>query len=268
MGEGGEIFVLDMGEPVKIVDLARDLIKLSGLRPDIDIPIVFTGMRPGEKLFEQLTLDEEQRRQDAPRAASGSAASRRSSWEVARAAPRRAARPRRPRPRGDRRRQARGDRARVPARAVGPRAAREPGADHAPPPARRAARKKRAQHPEVDVKGIILAGGVGHPPAPADQGRQQAAPAGLRQADDLLPAQRADAGGDPRGADHLDAAGPAALPAPARRRRRAWACASSYAEQPRPEGLAAGLHHRRATFLAGGAGLPGPRATTSSTATG
>jgi FlaA1/EpsC-like NDP-sugar epimerase len=59
MGEGGEVFVLDMGEPVKIVDLARDLIKLSGLRPDIDIPIIFTGMRPGEKLCEQLTLDEE-----------------------------------------------------------------------------------------------------------------------------------------------------------------------------------------------------------------
>jgi FlaA1/EpsC-like NDP-sugar epimerase len=60
MGEGGEVFVLDMGEPVKIVDLARDLIRLSGLRPDIDIPIVFTGVRPGEKLSEQLTLDEEQ----------------------------------------------------------------------------------------------------------------------------------------------------------------------------------------------------------------
>jgi FlaA1/EpsC-like NDP-sugar epimerase len=59
MGDGGEVFVLDMGDPVKIVDLARDLIKLSGLRPDIDIPIVFTGMRPGEKLCEQLTLDEE-----------------------------------------------------------------------------------------------------------------------------------------------------------------------------------------------------------------
>jgi FlaA1/EpsC-like NDP-sugar epimerase len=60
MGEGGEVFVLDMGEPVKIVDLARDLVRLSGLRPDIDIPIVFTGVRPGEKLAEQLTLDEEQ----------------------------------------------------------------------------------------------------------------------------------------------------------------------------------------------------------------
>lgn len=60
MGQGGEVFVLDMGEPVRIVDLARDLIRLSGLRPDIDIPITFTGMRPGEKLTEQLTLDEEQ----------------------------------------------------------------------------------------------------------------------------------------------------------------------------------------------------------------
>jgi FlaA1/EpsC-like NDP-sugar epimerase len=59
LGKGGEIFVLDMGDPVKIVDLARDLIQLSGLRPEVDIAIEFTGMRPGEKLFEELLHNEE-----------------------------------------------------------------------------------------------------------------------------------------------------------------------------------------------------------------
>jgi FlaA1/EpsC-like NDP-sugar epimerase len=59
LGENGSVYVLDMGEPVRIVDLARDLIRLSGFEPDVDIAIEFSGIRPGEKLFEELLTAEE-----------------------------------------------------------------------------------------------------------------------------------------------------------------------------------------------------------------
>ncbi|MFD3003679.1 polysaccharide biosynthesis protein [Pontibacter toksunensis] len=59
MGKGGEIFVFDMGEPVKIVDLATKMVKLAGLVPNVDIKIIYTGLRPGEKLYEELLNEEE-----------------------------------------------------------------------------------------------------------------------------------------------------------------------------------------------------------------
>ncbi|MCU0652653.1 MAG: polysaccharide biosynthesis protein [Candidatus Pacebacteria bacterium] len=62
MGAGGEVFVLDMGQPIKILDLAKEMIKLSGFEPDKDIPIVYIGIRPGEKLFEELLTAQENAR--------------------------------------------------------------------------------------------------------------------------------------------------------------------------------------------------------------
>ena len=65
IGKGGEVFVLDMGEPVKILDLARELIRRNGMIPDQDIAIRFSGIRPGEKLYEELARDDEQTRPTA-----------------------------------------------------------------------------------------------------------------------------------------------------------------------------------------------------------
>jgi len=63
IGEGGEIFVLDMGTPIKIIDLAKEMIRLSGYEPDVNIPIIFTEKRPGEKIVEELWAQHEEVKQ-------------------------------------------------------------------------------------------------------------------------------------------------------------------------------------------------------------
>ncbi len=68
MGKGGEIYVFDMGEPVRIADLAEKMIRLSGLEPGVDIDIVYTGLRPGEKLYEELLATTENTLAYAPSA--------------------------------------------------------------------------------------------------------------------------------------------------------------------------------------------------------
>ena len=77
IGESGDLYLLDMGKPVRIADLARDMIRLSGYEPDTDIAIVYTGLRPGEKMHERLASDDERL---APAACEGLSVVRRSNY--------------------------------------------------------------------------------------------------------------------------------------------------------------------------------------------
>ena len=159
MGRGGEIFILDMGQSVRILDLAHDMIRLAGLEPDRDIEIRFTGIRPGEKLYEELSLDEENAtRTRHPRIYIGN-----KTPDTARRAPhpaRRAESPGRPRRRRIDARDVPRDRAgiRTTARRADARTGRSRSRD---PSSRRRRHERRRLDGEVRIRGRSVAGVAG-----------------------------------------------------------------------------------------------------------